>query len=159
MKKINLGESNGALLIDGNEIDLSSYSAFTNSSFFKCADDLTPFGKYYFFSKDVLWHNEPFFVEFRPSVFSIKGSVFLTSKTGEFFKNMNDWEKRANLNILKGEESRLFAWVLNRYPSNYKGTIENPPYGDVWSFTWGEITVQSDTNAFECGIYIKWSLI
>lgn len=69
MKKMNLDESNGALLIDGNEIDLSSYSAFTNSSFFKCADDLTPFGKYYFFQKmsfgimnHFLWSSDhPFF--------------------------------------------------------------------------------------------------
>lgn len=157
MKIMNLDESNGALHIDGSEIDLSSYEAFTKSLFFNSVDDLKPIGKYRFFSKDVSWHDEPFTVEFNPAVFSFKALVFLTSKTGDFYKSLSDWENRANVKALKEEEKRMFEWMLNRYPNNYKGELKEPPYGHVWSFEWGEITVQSEEKSFNCGIYIEWN--
>lgn len=153
---MNLDESNGALHIDGSEIDLSSYEAFTKSRFFNSVDDLTPAGKYRFFSEDVSWHDEPFTVEFNPAVFSFKSLVFLTSKTGDFYKSLSDWEKRANVKALKEEEKRMFAWMLNRYPNNYKGELKGPPYGHVWDFEWGKVTVQSEERSFNCGIYIVW---
>lgn len=153
---MNLDESNGALHIDGSEIDLSSYEAFTKSLFFNSVDDLTPVGKYRFFSEDVSWHDEPFTVEFNPAVFSFKSLVFLTSKTGDFYKSLSDWEKRANVKALKEEEKRMFAWMLNRYPNNYKGELKDPPYGHVWGFEWGKVTVQSEERSFNCGIYIVW---
>lgn len=153
---MNLDESNGALHIDGSEIDLSSYEAFTKSFFFNSVDDLTPVGKYRFFSEDVSWHDEPFTVEFNPAVFSFKALVFLTSKTGDFYKSLSDWEKRANVKALKEEEKRMFAWMLNRYPNNYKGELKDPPYGHVWGFEWGKVTVQSEERSFNCGIYIVW---
>lgn len=157
MKTMNLEESSGALHIDGNEIDLSSYEAFTKSFFFNSVDDLIPVGKYRFFSKDVSWHDEPFTIEFNPAVFSFKALVFLTSKTGDFYKNLSDWEKRANVKALKEEEKRMFEWMLNKYPNNYKGEIKDSPFGHVWSFEWGAITVQSEERSFNCGIYIEWS--
>lgn len=156
MKIMNLDESNGALHIDGSEIDLSSYEAFTKSLFFNSVDDLTPVGKYRFFSEDVSWHDEPFTVEFNPAVFSFKSLVFLTSKTGDFYKSLSDWEKRANVKALKEEEKRMFAWMLNRYPNNYKGELKDHPYGHVWGFEWGKVTVQSEERSFNCGIYIVW---
>jgi len=156
MKIMNLDESNGALHIDGSEIDLSSYEAFTKSLFFNSVDDLTPAGKYRFFSEDVSWHDEPFTVEFNPAVFSFKSLVFLTSKTGDFYKSLSDWEKRANVKALKEEEKRMFAWMLNRSPNNYKGELKDPPYGHVWDFEWGKVTVQSEERSFNCGIYIVW---
>ncbi|MFL6613247.1 MAG: hypothetical protein ACJ8LD_05965 [Pantoea agglomerans] len=155
MKKMIL-EENGALLVDGSNIELSSYEKFINSSFFKSSDDLISVGEYYFSTKNVMWHNEPFHVQFRPAIFSINKSVFLISKTGDFYKSLSDWEKRANVKVLKEEEKRMFKWMLNRYPDNYKGELKEPPYGHVWSFEWGEITVQSEEKSFNCGIYIEW---
>ncbi|MDH1170181.1 hypothetical protein [Pantoea agglomerans] len=155
MKKMIL-EENGALLVDGSNIELSSYEKFINSSFFKSSDDLISVGEYYFSAKNVMWHNEPFHVQFRPAIFSINKSVFLISKTGDFYKSLSDWEKRANVKVLKEEEKRMFKWMLNRYPDNYKGELKEPPYGHVWSFEWGEITVQSEEKSFNCGIYIEW---
>ena len=143
MKKMIL-EENGALLVDGSNIEISSYERFINSSFFKSSDDLIIVGKYYFSAKNVMWHNEPFHVQFRPAVFSINKSVFLISKTGDFYKSLSDWEKRANVKALKEEEKRMFAWMLNRYPNNYKGELKDPPYGHVWGFEWGKVTVQSE---------------
>lgn len=156
MKIMNLDESSGVLHIDGSEIDLSSYEAFTKSFFFNSVDDLTSVGKYRFFLEDVSWHDEQFTVEFNPAVFSFKALVFLTSKTGDFYKSLSDWEKRANVKALKEEEKRMFEWMLNRYPDNYKGELKDPPYGHVWNFEWGEITVQSEERSFNCGIYIEW---
>ncbi|NEG56865.1 hypothetical protein [Pantoea agglomerans] len=155
MKKMIL-EENGALLVDGSNIELSSYEKFINSSFFKSSDDLISVGEYYFSAKNIMWHNEPFHVQFRPAIFSINKSVFLISKTGDFYKSLSDWEKRANVKVLKEEEKRMFKWMLNRYPDNYKGELKEPPYGHVWSFEWGEITVQSEEKSFNCGIYIEW---
>ncbi|MGC0876612.1 hypothetical protein WKG84_03745 [Pantoea agglomerans] len=156
MKKMIL-EENGALLVDGSNIEISSYERFINSSFFKSSDDLIIVGEYYFSAKNVMWHNEPFHVQFRPAVFSINKSVFLISKTGDFYKSLSDWEKRANVKALKEEEKRMFEWMLNRYPNNYKGELKEPPYGHVWSFEWGEVTVQSEEKSFNCGIYIEWN--
>lgn len=155
MKKMIL-EENGALLVDGSKIELSSYEQFINSSFFKSSDDLIHVGEYYFSAKNVMWHNEPFHVQFRPAIYSVNKSVFLISKTGEFYKNINDWEKRANVNVLISEEKRLYEWMMEKYPGNYKGELKDPPYGHVWGFSWGEITVQSNEKSFTCGIYIEW---
>lgn len=87
MKKMIL-EENGALLVDGSKIELSSYEKFINSSFFKSSDDLISVGEYYFSAKNVMWHNEPFHVQFRPAIFSINKSVFLISKAGYFIKTL-----------------------------------------------------------------------
>lgn len=150
-------EENGVLHVDGSKIELSSYEKFINSSFFKSSDDLIRVGEYSFSAKNVIWHDEPFYVQFRPTIFSINKSVFLISKTGDFYKNISDWEKRANVKTLNEEEKRMFEWMLNRYPNHYKGELKDPPYGHVWSFEWGEITVQSEERSFNCGIYIEWS--
>ncbi|KJH60458.1 hypothetical protein IFU23_00060 [Pantoea agglomerans] len=155
MEKMILEES-GALLVDGSKIELSSYEKFINSSFFKSSDDLISVGGYYFSAKNVIWHNEPFHVQFRPAIFYINKSVFLISKTGDFYKNISNWEKRANIKVLMDEEKRLYEWVMEKYPNNYKGELKDPPYGHVWSFEWGEITVQSEERSFNCGIYIEW---
>lgn len=155
MKKMIL-EENGALLVDGSKIELSSYEEFINSSFFKSSDDLINVGEYYFSAKNVVWHNEPFHVQFRPAVFSINKSLFLISKTGDFYRNINNWERRSNLDILICEEKRLYEWVMKKYPDNYKGELKDPPYGHVWEFSWGEITTQSNERSLTCGIYIEW---
>lgn len=155
MKKMIL-EENGALLVDGSKIELSSYEKFINSSFFKSSDDLVKVGEYYFSTKSVMWHNEPFHVQFRPAIFSVNKSVFLISETGDFYKKINDWEKRADVNVLIAEEKRLHDWMMEEYSGNYKGELKNPPYGHVWGFSWGEITVQSNEKSFTCGIYIEW---
>ncbi|MEB6222037.1 hypothetical protein [Pantoea anthophila] len=154
MKILTLDEKNGDLFIDGSKIDLSSCEAFTKLVFLESIDGLTSFGKYRFFLNEVSWHNEPFTVEFNPAVFSFKGLVCLTSKTGDFYKSFSNWDKRANVKALKEEQNRMLAWMLNKYPSNYEGELKEPPYGNFWSFEWGEITVQSNERSFDCGIYI-----
>lgn len=45
---------------------------------------------------------------------------------------------------------------MKKYPNNYKGELKDPPYGHVWEFSWGEMTVQSNERSFTCGIYIEW---
>lgn len=152
-----LDENTGILRVNENEIELKSYDLFINSHFFQCSKDLTCVGKYCFFAKEIIWHNEPFAIEFRPAVFSFKGSVYLISKSGDYFQNLHDWNKKADLNILKDEEKRLYEWTLNQYPENYDGKIKKPPYGYIWRFQWGNVVVQSNPNTFECGIYIEWN--
>ncbi|WP_367143908.1 hypothetical protein [Pantoea stewartii] len=157
MKKMTLDVNTGGLRINENEIELESYDSFIKSHFFQLSDDLTCVGKYCFFAKEIIWHNEPFTIEFRPAFFSFKKSVYLISKSGGYFQSLHDWNKKADLNMLKDEEKRLYEWTRNKYPGNYDGEIKNPPYGYVWCFQWGNVAVQSNSNTFECGIYIEWN--
>lgn len=73
-----------------------------------------------------------------------------------FIKKLIIGKKRANFNVLIDEEKRLYEWVMKKYPNDYKGELKDPPYGHVWKFSWGEITVQSNERSFTCGIYIEW---
>ncbi len=91
-------------------------------------------------------------------MFSFSPSIFLTSKTGNFYKTLGDWNKRANLNNLSEEEQRLTAWIENEITSHPKLKIITAPYGIQWDHEWGRIIVQSNEKSFDCGIYIEWNV-
>lgn len=156
-EKMTLDVNTGVLRINENKIELESYDSFIKSQFFQSSDDLTRVGKYFFFAREIIWHNESFMIEFRPAFFPLKSSVYLISKSGGYFQRLHDWNKKADLNMLKDEEEMLHEWTRNKYPENYDGKIKNPPYGYLWCFQWGNIAVKSNPNTFECGIYIEWN--
>ncbi|WP_320759913.1 hypothetical protein, partial [Enterobacter roggenkampii] len=107
---------------------------------------------------NIEWKDQTFILELRPSVFSFSPSIFLTSKNGNFYKTLWDWDKRANLRNLSEEEQRLTAWVESEINSRPKLKISTPPYGTQWHHEWGSIIVQSNERSFDCGIYIEWNV-
>lgn len=158
MNIMGFDEKTGALNINEHPIELSSLGDFLNSYFYNNTE-LNNIGKYYFSLDSVTWLGESFVVEFRPSVFSFSPSINLVSKESDFYNNLFDWGKRADLMALKNEENRLTTWVDERFFLGKKQYISAPPYGVTWEFEWGNITVQSNRETFECGIYITWPLL
>ncbi len=59
-------------------------------------------------------------------MFSFSPSIFLTSKNGNFYKTLGDWNKRANLSNLSEEEQRLTAWIESEITSHPKLKIITP---------------------------------
>ncbi|ELJ5856469.1 hypothetical protein RS425_004938 [Enterobacter kobei] len=158
MKKMTFNVKNGNVKIDDYPIELSSFEIFTSSEFYKTHPQFTKIGKFYFSKNDIEWEGQNFIVEFRPAIFSFNPSLFLTSKDGDFYQLLKDWDKRASLKNLEEEERRLTEWVQNKFSRNNMGKINKPPYGTKWTYEWGEITVQSNERSFDCGIYIEWNL-
>ncbi|MFB4486288.1 hypothetical protein ACE3IQ_03195 [Enterobacter hormaechei subsp. steigerwaltii] len=156
MKKMTLNFKDGSIKIDGYSIELSSFENFTSSEFYKAHSEFTRIGKFYFAKDDIEWEGQNFIVELRPAVFSFNSSLFLTSKDGDFYQTLKDWELRASLKNLKDEERRLTDWIQNKLSKEKMVKISTPPYGVTWNFEWGELTVQSNERSFDCGIYIEW---
>lgn len=57
-------------------------------------------------------------------------SLFLTSKDGNFYKTLEDWDKRTSLSNLLDEQQRLTAWVESEITSKPKHKITTPP---IWN--------------------------
>ena len=115
MKKMTLNFKDGSIKIDGYSIELSSFENFTSSEFYKAHSEFTRIGKFYFAKDDIEWEGQNFIVEFRPAVFSFNSSLFLTSKDGDFYQTLKDWELRASLKNLKDEERRLINFPKRKW--------------------------------------------
>lgn len=158
MLEMHFDVNSGLVAIDNYPLELKDLETFKNSEFYKLFSPFTTTGHYYFSIDNIDWKDQTFILELRPSVFSFSPSIFLTSKTGNFYKTLGDWNKRANLNNLSEEEQRLTAWIENEITSHPKLKIITAPYGIQWDHEWGRIIVQSNEKSFDCGIYIEWNV-
>lgn len=158
MLEMNFDVNSGFVAINNYPLELKDVETFKNSEFYTLFSPLNTIGSYYFSIDNIEWKDQTFILELRPSVFSFSPSIFLTSKNGNFYKTLWDWDKRANLRNLSEEEQRLTAWVESEITSRPKLKISLPPYGTQWHHEWGSIIVQSNERSFDCGIYIEWNV-
>lgn len=158
MTEMKLDANNGFVTINNHPIELNNIETFKKSKFYKLFSPFTPIGPFYFAIDNIEWKDQMFILELRPAVFSFSPSIFLTSKGGDFYKTLGDWDKRASLHNLSEEQQRLTAWVENEITSISKVKINKPPYGIQWDHEWGRIIVQSNEKSFDCGIYIEWNI-
>lgn len=158
MLEMNFDVNSGFVAINNYPLELKDVETFKNSEFYTLFSPLNTIGSYYFSIDNIEWKDQTFILELRPSVFSFSPSIFLTSKNGNFYKTLWDWDKRANLRNLSEEEQRLTAWVESEITSHPKLKISTPPYGTQWHHEWGSIIVQSNERSFDCGIYIEWNV-
>ncbi|MCA2028170.1 hypothetical protein LDK53_19685 [Enterobacter sp. K16B] len=158
MLEMNFDVNSGFVAINNYPLELKDVETFKNSEFYMLFSPLNTIGSYYFSIDNIDWKDQTFILELRPSVFSFSPSIFLTSKNGNFYKTLWDWDKRANLRNLSEEEQRLTAWVESEITSHPKLKISTPPYGTQWHHEWGSIIVQPNEKSFDCGIYIEWNV-
>lgn len=158
MLEMNFDVNNGFVAINNYPLELKDVETFKNSEFYMLFSPLNTIGSYYFSIDNIDWKDQTFILELRPSVFPFSPCIFLTSKNGNFYKTLWDWDKRANLRNLSEEEQRLTAWVDSEITSRPKLKISTPPYGTQWHHEWGSIIVQSNEKSFDCGIYIEWNV-
>ncbi|MBU5922730.1 hypothetical protein [Enterobacter sichuanensis] len=158
MLEMNFDVNSGFVAINNYPLELKDIETFKNSEFYTLFSPLNTIGSYYFSIDNIDWKDQTFILELRPSVFSFSPSIFLTSKSGNFYKTLWDWDKRANLRNLSEEEQRLTAWVESEITSRPKLKISTSPYGTQWHHEWGSIIVQSNEKSFDCGIYIEWNV-
>ena len=158
MLEMNFDVNSGFVAINNYPLELKDVETFKNSEFYMLFSPLNTIGSYYFSIDNIDWKDQTFILELRPSVFSFSPCIFLTSKNGNFYKTLWDWDKRANLRNLSEEEQRLTAWVDSEITSHPKLKISTPPYGTQWHHEWGSIIVQSNEKSFDCGIYIEWNV-
>ena len=158
MLEMNFDVNSGFVAINNYPLELKDVETFKNSEFYMLFSPLNTIGSYYFSIDNIDWKDQTFILELRPSVFSFSPCIFLTSKNGNFYKTLWDWDKRANLRNLSEEEQRLTAWVNSEITSRPKLKISAPPYGTQWHHEWGSIIVQSNEKSFDCGIYIEWNV-
>lgn len=158
MLEMNFDVNSGFVAINNYPLELKDVETFKNSEFYMLFSPLNTIGSYYFSIDNIDWKDQTFILELRPSVFSFSPCIFLTSKNGNFYKTLWDWDKRANLRNLSEEEQRLTAWVDSEITSRPKLKISAPPYGTQWHHEWGSIIVQSNEKSFDCGIYIEWNV-
>lgn len=114
------------MAINNYPLELKDVDTIKYSAFYKFFTPLTSIGPFYFSIDNIKWKNQIFILELRPSVLSFSLSISLTSKDGSFYKTLDDWDKRANLSNLSGEQQRLTAWVQNEITSKPKLKITNP---------------------------------
>lgn len=126
MLEMKLDVHTGFVAINNYPIELKDVDTFKNSAFYKFFSPLTKIGPFYFAIDNIKWKDQIFILELRPSVFSFTPSLFLTSKDGNFYKTLEDWDKRASLSNLSDEQQRLTAWVESEITSKPKLKITTP---------------------------------
>lgn len=156
MKEMNIDFFTGKLLINGNQLLLSSYDDFVMSEFYMSNKEIEKYGSIYFNFPEVKWMGKSFFMEIRPSLNSFPPTIFLIDRKSDFFYSFEDWESRADLELLNKEECNLIAWVRDKIGGGVEKKILQPPYGMEWIYDWGSIAVQANKRDFTCGIYISW---
>ncbi|MEG5900342.1 hypothetical protein [Enterobacter bugandensis] len=126
MLEMKLDVHTGFVAINNYPIELKDVDTFKNSAFYKFFSPLAKIGPFYFAIDNIKWKDQIFILELRPSAFSFTPSLFLTSKDGNFYKTLEDWDKRASLSNLSDEQQRLTAWVESEITSKPKLKITTP---------------------------------
>ncbi|SEL30605.1 hypothetical protein SAMN04487787_10922 [Kosakonia sacchari] len=157
MNVMKLDFCTGALSIGNNELNIDGYDKFIASDLFKNNTQLKKWGRFYFILPEVSWLGGGFYLEIRPSVNNIPPCIYMIDRDSNFFQSLNDWNKRADLSMIKKEESRLIQWMRDHIKGGNERAVTNPPYGVEWVYEWGTISVQCNTHTFDCGTYITWN--
>ena len=105
MLEMNFDINSGFVAINNCPLELKDVETFKNSEFYMLFSPLNTIGSYYFSIDNIDWKDQTFILELRPSVFSFSPSIFLTSKNGDFYKTLWNWDKRANLRDLTALDS------------------------------------------------------
>ncbi|ENO0289032.1 hypothetical protein ACAD15_000019 [Enterobacter bugandensis] len=97
-----------------------------------------------------------FQVTIRPVCYGFPFMLHLVDKNSQYYKSLNDWNARTNINMLNESVKSLSDWLKESLNLDTPDTTKR----DIirWNFEWGRVSVSYETKSFNHVAYIVWTL-
>ncbi len=160
MINLNFNPKTGKLTFDDLTMEIDTEEGFCKS---KLYHKLNTFGSvrkyipYHYLIDSVVFFDKEFEINIRPISFGFPFMVHLVDKDSEYYKSLNDWDARTNINMLKNSVKNLSDWLSLSLNLGVPDITETEMIR--WDCEWGRISVSYETKSFNHGIYIIWSSI
>lgn len=104
----------------------------------------------------VAFFDKEFKVNIRPVCYGFPLMLHLVDKNSQYYKSLNDWSARTNIDMLNESVKSLSYWLKESLNLDTPDTMET----DIirWNFEWGRVSVSYETKSFNHGVYIVWNI-
>nr|WP_033762191.1 hypothetical protein [Pantoea agglomerans] len=155
MKKLKFEPTTGTLVIDEKYLEITSEELFCKSELYnslQSSGSIKSLMPHHYLIDSIIFNNKEFELHIRPVIFNLPFMVQLVDKGNEYYHSLNDWDRRADIEMLNESVRDLSKWLGSSLelgsPDFIKAEVVR------WGFPWGNVSVSYETRSFNHGIYI-----
>lgn len=148
----------GKLIFDNTPLEIDTEEGFFNSKLYEmlinrdCIKENIPHS---YLVDLVCFYDKEFEVSINPICFGFPFMVQLVDKNSQYYKSLNDWNARTDIEMLNESVTNLSGWLRKSLSLGDPDIIEAEMVR--WIFDWGRVSVSYETRSFDHGVYIVWN--
>ncbi|MGD8164540.1 hypothetical protein [Pantoea sp. FN0307] len=160
MINLNFDSITGTLTLNDLPVEIETEDVFCKSQLYQklfeqnSIKSITP---HHYLIDSVRFFDKEFEFYIRPICYDFPFVVQLVDKHGGYYKSLNDWSARTNINMLNDSVVELSNWLKVSLNLLTPDLIKNEMVR--WDLKWGRVSVSYETKSFNHGIYISWENI